>query len=426
RAFVPELPEVSDEQCYRAMDFFLSALPEIQERVFFSVANLLNLEVDILFFDTSSTYWERDSADPALIEDEEEGEGDDDLASAIPGASRRYGHSKDHRPDLPQVVLAMAVTRDGVPVRLWVFPGNASDQVLIRRVKDDLRSWHLNRVIWVLARGFTSEANRRYLQRAGGHYIMGEKLRSDQVEAKAAVSRAGRYHTVVGNLRVKEVRTDDGVARDRFVICHNPDQATRDASVRAEIIERLQDKISGSDDLGPKKRAELLGKLKTKPAFARMLRTTPSGKLRVDRAALRREAHLDGKYLLRTSDESLSTTDVAQGYKALYDVERGWRDLKSRIHLRPVYHRKGERIESHVQLCWLDLLLMRVAEISCGDTWRNIRDELERLCLVTLATKEGTVAQRTELTSRQRQIFSALQIPEPPRFFDFTPVVDPK
>ncbi|MGH9063008.1 MAG: IS1634 family transposase, partial [Acidimicrobiales bacterium] len=249
RAFVPELPEVSDEQCYRAMDFFLSALPEIQERVFFSVANLLNLEVDILFFDTSSTYWERDSADPALIEDEEEGEGDDDLASAIPGASRRYGHSKDHRPDLPQVVLAMAVTRDGVPVRLWVFPGNASDQVLIRRVKDDLRSWHLNRVIWVLARGFTSEANRRYLQRAGGHYIMGEKLRSDQVEAKAAVSRAGRYHTVVGNLRVKEVRTDDGVARDRFVICHNPDQATRDASVRAEIIERLQDKISGSDDL---------------------------------------------------------------------------------------------------------------------------------------------------------------------------------
>ncbi|MGH9064596.1 MAG: IS1634 family transposase, partial [Acidimicrobiales bacterium] len=219
---------------------------------------------------------------------------------------------------------------------------------------------------------------------------------------------------------------DDGVARDRFVICHNPDQATRDASVRAEIIERLQDKISGSDDLGPKKRAELLGKLKTKPAFARMLRTTPSGKLRVDRAALRREAHLDGKYLLRTSDESLSTTDVAQGYKALYDVERGWRDLKSRIHLRPVYHRKGERIESHVQLCWLDLLLMRVAEISCGDTWRNIRDELERLCLVTLATKEGTVAQRTELTSRQRQIFSALQIPEPPRFFDFTPVVDPK
>ncbi|MGH9071615.1 MAG: IS1634 family transposase, partial [Acidimicrobiales bacterium] len=86
RAFVPELPEVSDEQCYRAMDFFLSALPEIQERVFFSVANLLNLEVDILFFDTSSTYWERDSADPALIEDEEEGEGDDDLASATPGA----------------------------------------------------------------------------------------------------------------------------------------------------------------------------------------------------------------------------------------------------------------------------------------------------------------------------------------------------
>ncbi len=428
RAFSPALPEVTDEQCYGAMDFFLGALPEIQERVFFSVANLLNLEVDILFFDTSSTYWERDSADPSLLEDEEE-EGDDDddeLASATPGARRRYGHSKDHRPDLPQVVLAMAVTRDGVPVRLWVFPGNTSDQVLIRRVKDDLRSWSLNRVIWVLDRGFTSEANRRYLNRAGGHYIMGEKLRGDQPEAKAALSRAGRYHTVVGNLRVKEISVDDGVARDRFVICHTPEQAARDASVRAEIIEALGGRISGSDDLAPKKRAELLGKLKTKPAFARILRTTPSGKLRVDRAAVGREAHLDGKYLMRTSDESLSASDIAQGYKALYDVERGWRDLKSRIHLRPVYHRKGERIEAHVQLCWLDLLLMRVAEIACGDTWRNIRDELERLHLVTLATKEGTVAQRSELTPRQRQILVALKIPEPPRFFDFTPVLDPE
>ena len=428
RAFVPGLGEVMDEQCYPAMDFFLSALPEIQQRVFFSVANLLNLEVDVLFFDTSSTYWETDSADPALLEDESEDEAQpshDELPSATPGARRSYGHSKDHRPDLPQVVLAMAVTRDGVPVRLWTFPGNTSDQVLIRRVKDDLRSWSLNRVIWVLDRGFTSADNRRYLNRAGGHYIMGEKLRSDQEEAKAALSRAGRYHVVAGNLRVKEVRVDDGVARDRFVICANPDQVPRDVAVRTEIVERLKEKIDGSDGLGQKKRAELLGRLKTKPAFARFLRTTPTGKLRIDQAAVRREAHLDGKYLLRTDDESLSATDIAQGYKALYDVERGWRDLKSRIDLRPVYHWKAARIDAHVQLCWLDLLLMRVAEISCGDTWRNIRDELERLCLVTLATKEGTVAQRSELTPRQRQIFSALQIPEPPRLFDFTPAADP-
>ena len=103
-------------------------------------------------------------------------------------------HSKDHRPDLPQVVVGMAVTRQGIPVRVWTFPGNASDQVIIRKVSDDLRGWNLSRVIWVLDRGFTSERNRRYLQRAGGHYIVGEKLRSGSQEANAALERQGRYH----------------------------------------------------------------------------------------------------------------------------------------------------------------------------------------------------------------------------------------
>jgi hypothetical protein len=420
RAFVEGLAEVSDDACYRAMDFFLEALAELQETVFFSVANLLNLGVDILFFDTTSTYWERDSADPALVDDDP----DDGEAPGEAGPFRTYGHSKDHRGDLPQVVIGMAVTREGIPVRVWTFPGNASDQVLIRSVKDDLRDWNLNRVIWALDRGFTSEENRRYLQRAGGHYIMGEKLRGDSAEAAAALGRAGRYHVVAGNLRVKEVRADDGVARDRFVICHNPDAAERDAEVREAIVARLQAGIEGSDALAPKRRAELAGALRTKAAFARFLRTTPTGKLRIDRAAVRRDAHLDGKFLLRTSDESLSATDIAEGYKGLYEAERGWRDLKSTIDLRPVYHRKQDRIRAHVQLCWLALLVLRVAEVATGDTWRNIRDELERLHLVTLSTSEGQVAQRSELTAHQRSILRALELPEPPLFFDFTPAAD--
>lgn len=428
RVFIEGLAEVSEDACYRAMDFFLEALSELQEAVFFSVANLLNLEVDVLFFDTTSTYFERDSADPALIDDDdvateaEEGAGEEDEEEAH--GFRTYGHSKDHRPDLPQIVVGMAVTREGIPVRVWTFPGNASDQVLIRQVKDDLRDWGLNRVIWVLDRGFTSKENRRYLQRAGGHYIMGEKLRGDSAEAAAAMSRQGRYRLVAGNLRVKEVHVDDGTARDRFVICHNPEQAVRDAEVRARIVARLEDKIARSDKLPPMKRAELAGALRTKPSFARFLRTTPSGKLRVDRAKVRRDAHFDGKFLLRTSDESLSAADIAEGYKALYEAERGWRDLKGPIDLRPIYHRKEERIGAHAQLCWLSLLLMRVAENAVGDTWRNIRDQLERVHLVTLATSEGQVAQRSELTPRHRGILRALGLGEPPRFLNFTPTGD--
>ncbi len=136
---------------------------------------------------------------------------------------------------------------------------------------------------------------------------------------------------------------------------------------------------------------------------------------------MRRDAHLDGKYLLRTCDESLSAADIAEGYKGLYDAERGWRDLKTGIDLRPVYHHTEQRIRAHVQLCWLALLLMRVAELGVGDTWRNLRDELDRLHLVTLATDHGHVTQRGELTAGQRAILAALDLSQPPRFFDFTP-----
>jgi transposase len=209
------------------------------------------------------------------------------------------------------------------------------------------------------------------------------------------------------------------------VICHNPERAVRDRAVREQILARLSEQIAGSDRLTAAKRRELYGALSTKPAFKRFLRQTPTGKLRIDRAAVATEAKLDGKFLLRTSDESLSAEDIALGYKALYEAERGRRDLKSTIDMRPVYHRREDRIESHVQLCWLALLLLRVAETEVADTWRNIRNELDRMHLVTLATSEGTVAQRTELTHRQRQILKALEPPEPPRFYDFAPAAGP-
>jgi transposase len=399
----------------------------LQERVFFTVASLLDLEVDLLFFDTSSTYWETDRL-PDELQDQDDApdtdEPDEEPALQESGRRRYSKNSKDHRPDLPQVMVGMAVTRKGIPVRVWTFPGNASDQVIIRKVRDDLRGWNLSRVIWVLDRGFTSERNRRYLQRGGGHYIVGEKLRSDSKEANAALARQGRYHTVAGSLRVKQVRVDDGTNRDRFVICHNPERAQRDELVREQILERLRQEIHHADGLAPSKRSELYGALSTKPAYKRFLRKTPTGKLRIDRAAVAREAKLDGKFLLRTSDESLSPADLAEGYKALYEAERGWRDLKHTIDMRPAYHRREDRIEAHVQLCWLALLLLRVAETEAGDTWRNLRNELDRMHLVTLATNEGTVAQRTELTPGQRHIIKALDLPEPPRFYDFTPAAD--
>ncbi|KQY61132.1 MULTISPECIES: IS1634 family transposase [unclassified Nocardioides] len=142
--------------------------------------------------------------------------------------------------------------------------------------------------------------------------------------------------------------------------------------------------------------------------------------LRVDAAAVKRESHLDGKWLLRTSDATLTPEDLAAAYKQLLQVERGWRDMKGALGLRPVFHYREDRIRAHIQLCWLGLLLLRVVENATDDTWRNVRNELDRMHLVTLATADDHVAQRSATTNGQKAILTALELPEPPRFFDFT------
>jgi hypothetical protein len=412
------LPETSDDACYRAMDWLLEISDALEKEVFWQVATLLDLEVDLLFFDTTSTYFELDEPDAPVARDErgavlpEATDGDGGVKTT---GFRSYGKSKDHRDDLPQIIVGMAVTRSGIPVRVWCWPGNTTDSALIRQVKADLRDWTLTRVIWVADRGFASEENRRYLRRGDHHYIIGERLRSSSAEAKAALSRQGRYAEVAGNLRVKEVRISEA---ERFVICHNPDQADRDAAVRERLLAQLTELIAGADKLSVIKRAELRGVISTKPGLHRYLRVTPSGLLRIDKAAVKAETSLDGRYLLRSSDPHLSAEDIALGYKQLLQVERGWRDMKQVIDLRPVYHRLEERIRAHVLLCWLALLLVRIVETTTGATWRSLTAELHRLQVITFTGPDGTFRQRTELTKPQRDIYATLQLDPPSKIIE--------
>jgi len=430
RVAIDGLAGFTDDQAYRAMDFLLEALDDIASEVFGSVAHLLNLDLDLIFVDTTSTYWELDAADQLL--DLQDSVDDDGVTRPVEHGKRAFGHSKDFRTDLPQVVIAMAVTRDGVPVRCWTFPGDTNDTSIIRTVKHDLAGWNLHRMVWVADRGFASAANRAYLTRGGGHYIHAEKLRHTNGEAAAALARPGRYRTVAGNLRVKEVAVapgglgdgDDGARAQRFVVCHNPEQADRDVLVRDRLVAHLKSLIVGSDAWTARRRDEFVGSLKTKPGLRRYLRRTKGGLLRLDAAAIKTESHLDGKWLLRTSDSTLSPEDLAAAYKQLLQVERGWRDMKGALGLRPVFHYREDRIRAHVQLCWLALLLLRVVENATEDTWRNVRNELDRMHLVTLATAEGQVAQRSATTPGQKTILAALELPEPPRFFDFTVPTD--
>nr|WP_240204828.1 transposase [Streptomyces actuosus] len=306
--------------------------------------------------------------------------------------------------------------RNGNGIGCW--PGNASDQTLIRQVKDEMRDWTLSKIVWVADRGFSSAENRRYLRKGDHAYIIGEKLRSGSPEVQAALSRQGRYQDVGENMRVKEVRISD---TDRFVICHNPEAAERDRHMREQLVAQLADLIEGSDKLSDFKRGELRGRIADKPGLNRYLRATPAGKLRVDQAKIKAEENLDGKYLLRCSDPHLSAEDIALGYKQLLEVERGWRDMKQIIDLRPVYHRLEERIRAHVILCWLALLLIRIAETTTGDTWPQIRRELDRLHLGTFAGPTGTFQQVTALTKPQRYLLAKLGIPAPKQVVSLQP-----
>jgi len=419
KAWIDRLPATSDDACYRAMDWLHQVKDPVEQEIFGQVANLLNLEVDLLFFDTTSTYFEVGEEDEPVPRDKTGNATDDEqkAAEGKPGGFRAYGKSKDHRDDLPQVVIGMAVTRDGIPVRVWCWPGNTNDSALIRQVKDDMRDWTLARVVWVADRGFTSAENRRYLRKGDHHYIIGEKLRSGSAEAGAALSRQGRYQDVAENLRVKEVRISES---ERFVICFNPEAAERDATVRARMLAQLDEMITGSDKLTATKRAELRGVISTRPGLNRYLRVTPGGLLRIDAAAIKAEENLDGKYLLRTSDPKLPAEDIALGYKQLLEVERGWRDLKQVIDLRPVCHRKEERIRAHVILCWLALLLIRIAETTTALTWATIAGELDLLTLGTFTGPAGTFRQTAELTKTQRDLLAKLKIAHPKKIIEAT------
>ncbi|MEV6022097.1 hypothetical protein [Streptomyces sp. NPDC052036] len=235
---------------------------------------------------------------------------------------------------------------------------------------------------------------------------------------KAALSRQGRYGEIAQNMRVKEVRISD---TERFVICHNPEAATRDQHIREQLVAQLTTLIEDTDSLSEFKRGELRGKIAGKPGLSRYLRTTTAGKLRIDTAKIKAEENLDGKYLLRCSDPDLSAEDIALGYKQLLEVERGWRDMKQIIDLRPVYHPLEERIRAHVVLCWLALLLIRITETTTGGTWTTARRELDRLHLGTFTGPTGLFRQVTALTKTQTDLLAKLGIPTPEQIIALQP-----
>jgi len=378
------LPATSDDACYQAMDWLPEIKDAVEREVFERVTYEPNQEVDLLVFDAPTS----------------------------------------SETDQPQVV-GVAVTRHGIPVRAWSWSGNTADSALIRQVRSDMGASAPARIVWVANRGFTTAGSRRDLHADGRNQcIIATKLRSgsadtDAAAAAAARSRQDRYQEVAADLRVMEIRISSG---ERFVLCHDSGAAERDAAVRARMLAHLEEHIRDTDTLSSDMRAEKLrGFTVARHGRHRYLRVTASGQLRIDMSAVRAEEKFDGKYLLRASDTAMTAEDIALRYRQLLEVERGWRSMQQVIDPRPGYQHTEGAIRAHVVLCWLALLLARVTENACRDSWPKLRQELDRIAAGTFTGPTGTFRLRTEITSAQRDILAKLAIDPPPRISQFTP-----
>jgi len=430
--YLPECRDLELHHLYGAMDFLERNKSEVEEEVYWHVSDMLNADVDLIFYDTTSLHFE--------VDEEDEGDADGMVQGSKAAGAKEYkaprkrGKAKNGRGDVPQVVVGLAVTRDGLPVRSWVFPGNTMDATTVAQVKKDLQGWRLGRCVFVGDAGMNSEENRRQLALGGGKYILASKMRAGDEVTKKVLTRAGRYQEVAGNtaacgvcnMRVKEVVVGDGERRRRYVVCHNPAEAERQRRHRERLLELLAGELATLKAPKPgedhsKRTCELL----TSERFGRYLRKTRRGHLRIDRTAVRREARLDGKWVVTSNDDTLTAEDMALGYKQLMQVEVCWRMLKSGLRMRPIYHWRVHRIHAHVTLCALALLLTRMAENRANDTWRNIASRLQTIKVVEYERDGSRIDQTTDVRPQVRQLLKTLKVPEPPKILAIRPVQNP-
>jgi len=395
KVYLPSCQGLKLRHMYEAMDLLHAHAEQVEKTVFFQVADLFNLEVDLIFYDTTTASFHVDQED-------------DDGAGL-----RKFGHSKEGF-WAPQVVVALAVTREGIPVRSWVLPGNTADVSTVEMVRADLRGWNLGRAMFVADSGMNSVDNRSELARACGKYLLACRMASVADIKRDVLTKRGRYTVFKDNLHAKEVIVGDGERRKRYILCYNPKEAKRQRKHRQMTVELLEDELQRHRDQSAT--AQWAIELLASRRFKRYLRVLKSGQVRIDRAAIREAEKYDGKWVIETNDDTISLEDAACGYKGLMVIERCFRSLKrTQIRMTPMYHWASRRIEAHVKICVLSLLIERIAELQSGQPWHRIRQALERLQVTEFFDLNHRVLMRNELASDTRKTFNLLKIKPPPQ-----------
>jgi transposase len=365
---------------YRAMRWLGEVKDSTEEALFLSRQDLFS-ELSLAFFDTTSLYFE--------------GQGGETLG--------QYGNSKDHRPDLKQMVMGAVLTGEGRPVCCELWSGNQADGTALLPVVDRLRQrFGLRRVCWVADRGMISQKTIEGLAERKLEYILGARMRRQKEVREEVLERGGRYQEVAGNLRVKEV----WVEKRRYIICHNPQEALKDAADREAIVKSLEDQLRNS-------RSQLVGNT----GYRKFLRLE-KGAFSLDMQKVETEARYDGKFVLRTNTE-LPAAEVALQYKRLLLVEQFFRAVKSMLDSRPIFHQGDETIRGHVFCSFLALLLhheleQRLKKQANHFEWDVIRQDLESLAEVEVREGEQWYLLRTALQGVVGKVLQAVGVAVPP------------
>jgi hypothetical protein len=379
---------------YRTTAFLASVRQDLERKLFLQDRNLFNQTLDLVFIDTTSLYCYRD----------EETE------------LRRRGYSRDRRPELPQLVLCVAVDSQGWPIAWEVFPGNTADSAALRQVVDLLRErFKIGKVVVVADRGMISKETLKLL---AGHktapfdYILGCKLRRSKEVREEVLSRGGRYHKVADNLEVKEVRVKDR----RYVVCRNLKEAKKDALAREALVEKLKATLAREGEKG----------LMANRGFARFLKT---GSATLDEAALIADARLDGKFVLTTNTD-LPAEQVALTYKSLWRVERTFREQKSTLEVRPLYHQRDDTCIGHIVASFLALRLevdlqRRLEKQGAEVSWPGLMRDLQQVQAVTVELDGHSYQLRTDLKGASHQAFAAAGVRPPPMVTPLEPRSEP-
>jgi hypothetical protein len=393
---MPSCSGLKLHQMYEAMDLLQRHIATIEQAVFFHTANLYDLVVDLIFYDTTTASF-------SIDEEDEDAEGTTGL--------RKFGHSKNGTWS-PQIVVALAVTRHGLPVRSWVFPGNISEFETIKQVRADLRGWKLGRALFVADSGTNSQENRDELAKACGKYLLATRMGSVSEVKEEVLTKRGRFKVITDNLHAKEVVVGNGELRRRYILCYNPREAERQRKHREQVVKELEQELAKHSDHTATARWAL--DLLASGRYKRYLTVDDQGRIRLDRKAVRDAAKLDGKWVLQTNDDTITVDDAAAGYKGLLVIERCFRALKqTRIKMEPMYHWLPHRIEAHVKLCVFALLIERVAELRCKKPWPVIKRTLATLQASEFHTPKNQFFQCNEASRELLNILKCLEISRP-------------